>query len=48
MTDNEWNPYRQRLIRKGVVNGSQRGFLRLTLPLFDQFIMDKIQFREFG
>ena len=48
MTDNEWNPYRQRLIRKGVVNGSQRGFLRLTLPLFDQFITDKLQFKEFG
>ena len=47
MSDNEWNPYRQRLIRKGVVDGSQREMLRLTLPLFDQFVMDKILFREY-
>ena len=46
MTDNEWNPYRQRLVRKGIVDGSQRGMLRLTLPLFDQFVRDKIMFRE--
>ena len=46
MSDNEWNPYRQRLIRKGIVDGSQRGILRLTLPLFDQFVMDKILFKE--
>ena len=46
ITDNEWNPYRQRLIRKGVVDGSKRGFLRLTLPLFDEFVKDKIQFNE--
>ncbi len=47
MSDNEWNPYRQRLIRKGIVDGSLRGILRLTLPLFDQFVMDKILFREY-
>ena len=47
MSDNEWNPYRQRLIRKGIVDGSQRGMLRLTLPLFDQFVLDKIMFREY-
>jgi len=46
MSDNEWNPYRQRLIRKGIVDGSQRGMLRLTLPLFDQFVLDKVMFRE--
>lgn len=44
ISDNEWNPYRQRLIRKGLIDGSQRGLVRLTLPLFDQFIKDKSQF----
>ena len=44
MTDNEWAPYRQRLIRKGLVDGSQRGLLQLTLPLFDQFILDQLMF----
>ena len=46
ITDNEWNPYRQRLIRKGIADGSQRGMLRLTLPLFDRFILDKAEFHE--
>ncbi len=44
ISDNAWNPYRQRLIRKGIVDGSQRGYLRLTLPLFDEFVKEKKQF----
>ncbi len=44
LSDNEWNPYRQRLIRKGVADGSQRGVLKLTLPLFDEFIKEKKEF----
>ena len=46
ITVNEWNPYRQRLIRKGVVDDSLRGRLRLSLPLFDQFVKDKVDFNE--
>lgn len=41
MTDNEWAPYRQRLVRKGVVDGSERGLLRLTLPFFADFVRDQ-------
>ena len=44
MTDNEWSPYRQRLIRKGIVDGHERGVLRLTLPMFDVFIKDQMEF----
>lgn len=44
MTTDEWNPYRQRLIRKGVVDGSQRGYLKLTLPLFDEYIKERRAF----
>lgn len=43
--DSEFSPYRQRLIRKGIVDGSTRGILRLTLPLFDQFVQDKLEFQ---
>lgn len=46
LTANEWSPYRQRLIRKGLVDGQERGFLRLNLPLFDQFIKDQALFED--
>ena len=35
----EINPYRKRLIRKGIVNGSEYGTLKSTLPLFDEFVI---------
>ena len=40
MKPNEFAPYRERLIRKGVVDGSTRGYLSLTLPMFDEYIRD--------
>ena len=44
MSDNEWAPYRQRLIRKGIIDASERGKVRLTLPLFQNFIRDQSQY----
>lgn len=38
MSTNEFNPYRQRLIKKGIVDGSTRGYLYFTLPLFEEYI----------
>lgn len=38
MSTNEFNPYRQRLIKKGIVDGSTRGYLYFTLPLFEECI----------
>lgn len=38
MSTNEFNPYRQRLIKKGIVDGSKRGLLYFTLPLFENYI----------
>ena len=35
---NQFNPYRMRLIRKGLVDGETHGHLRFTLPLFNDFI----------
>lgn len=41
MDSHEFAPYRQRLIRKGIVNGLDRGYLRFTLPLFDEFVEEQ-------
>ena len=38
MSTNEFNPYRQRLIKKGIVDGNTRGYLYFTLPLFEEYI----------
>ena len=40
MQTNEFNPYRKRLIRKGIINGDTRGHIKFTLPLFDEFVKD--------
>ena len=37
METNEFNPYRKRLIRKGIVSGETRGYVYFTLPLFDEY-----------
>lgn len=41
MSTNEFNPYRKRLIQKGLVNGNTRGYVRFTLPLFDEFAAEQ-------
>lgn len=40
METNEFNPYRKRLIRKGIVSGETRGYVSFTLPLFDQYVLE--------
>ena len=37
---NQFNPYRKRLIKKGIVDGSEYGFVRFTLPFFEQFVIE--------
>ena len=37
---NEFNPYRKRLITKGVIDGNDRGYVRFTLPLFEKFVIE--------
>lgn len=41
MTSNQFNPYRMRLIRKGIVDGTERGILKFTLPLFSEFVEEQ-------
>lgn len=35
---NNFNPYRKRLIKKGLINGDEHGVLKFTLPLFENFV----------
>lgn len=37
---NEFSVYRDRLIKKGIVEGSRRGWLEFTLPFFDEYIKE--------
>ena len=39
MSTNEFNPYRERLIRKGIISGEERGYVQLLLPFFDQYTL---------
>lgn len=38
ITQDEINPYRKRLLDKGVVESKVRGYLTFTLPMFSDFI----------
>ena len=40
MKHGEFSIYRDRLIKKGILDGSKRGFLSFTLPYFDEYIKD--------
>lgn len=37
---NSFNPYRKRLIRKGILNGDERGYVRFSLPMFKEYILE--------
>ena len=40
MTQNEFNPYRKRLIKKGIILADARGSVRFTLPMFKEFCLE--------
>ncbi len=40
MSQNEFNPYRKRLIKKGVVHAPERGSLEFTLPFFAEYCLE--------
>ncbi|MCR5520575.1 MAG: ATP-binding protein [Lachnospiraceae bacterium] len=43
-SDSEYSVYRDRLIKRGVINGSEHGFVRFTLPLFDEYVIRCVDF----
>ena len=40
METNEFNPYRKRLIKKGILSGETRGYVYFTLPLLEEYVME--------
>ena len=46
LSSDQFSPYRARLIRKGIVDGEERGRLRFTLPLFDQYALTRQAFED--
>ncbi len=42
-TSNQFNPYRDRLIKAGIITGSENGHIQLTLPWFDEFALSDFQ-----
>ena len=40
-TAGKFSPYRDRLIKKGIVSDGTRGYLSFTLPLFGEYAIDK-------
>ena len=40
METNEFNPYRKRLIKKGILSGETRGYVYFTLPLFEEYVIE--------
>ena len=41
ISDDTYSVYRDRLIRKGLVDGNEHGYLRLTLPYFNEYILKR-------
>ncbi|MBR6222267.1 MAG: ATP-binding protein [Lachnospiraceae bacterium] len=37
-SDGEYSVYRDRLIKRGIINGDEHGLVCLTLPMFDEYI----------
>lgn len=42
METNQFNPYRMRLIRKGIADGDTYGVLRFALPIFEEFVQENM------
>lgn len=40
METNEFNPYRKRLINKGLILGDKRGYVSFQLPYFEDYVLD--------
>ena len=40
---NHFNPYRDRLIRKGLLDGEQYGRLRINLPAFREYVLEMVK-----
>ena len=39
MSDNEYSVYRDRLVKRGILDGSTHGYIRFTLPMFEKYVI---------
>ncbi len=39
LSDNEYSVYRDRLVKRGILNGKEHGYVRFTLPLFEEYVI---------
>lgn len=39
MSDQAYAPYRDRLIKRGILDGREHGYVRFTLPLFEEYVL---------
>lgn len=37
--NNKYTPYRNRLIKKMLINGDEYGYIKITLPLFEEYVL---------
>jgi hypothetical protein len=42
LSTNQFNPYRDRLVKKGVVDGRTYGHVRFSLPLFERYAIEHL------
>jgi len=42
MSTNQFNPYRDRLIKRGILNGEDRGYVSMRLPMFENYVIEHI------
>ena len=40
IANNKYTPYRDRLLKRGIINGSTHGYVKFTLPMFDEYVRD--------
>lgn len=45
-SSNQINPYRDRLVKSGLVDGSEHGYMRFTLPLFGRYVIEHYEMPE--
>lgn len=39
ISNSEYTPYRDRLIKRGILNGSEHGYLHFALPMFEDYVL---------
>ena len=39
IADNEYSVYRDRLVKRGLLDGSEHGYVKFILPLFDEYLL---------